>query len=202
MAKVLILFAHPGQQHSRINTRAASVAATFSGTTFVDLYAEYPRFKIDIDREQKALVAHDAIIMQFPLYWYSTPSLLKEWQDLVLEFGFAYGPGGDALKGKLLLPVITAGGAETAYQADGQNNFLLRTLLAPLEQTANLCQMQFIPPLVLFGAHQAGKDGRDEQHIAQYRTIVSAISEDRFDIKAARERSLLTDGPLPVRESI
>ena len=52
------------------------------GVTFVDLYAEYPRFEIDVDREQARLLAHDVIVFQNPLFWYSTPAILKEWQDL------------------------------------------------------------------------------------------------------------------------
>src|SRR3954466_682289 len=98
--RTLILFAHPNQRVASINRSMAEAAMRIEGVTFVDLYAEYPRFEINIDREQSRLREHDAIIFQFPVYWYSTPALLKEWQDLVLEYGFAYGPEGQALGGK------------------------------------------------------------------------------------------------------
>ena len=110
MRRVLILYAHPGQRHSQVNTLLSQTAATLEGITFVDLYADYPRFKVNIDIEQQRLLAHDVIVLQFPVYWYSTPSLLKEWQDLVLEYGFAYGPGGDKLASKLCLLAVTAAG--------------------------------------------------------------------------------------------
>ena len=99
--KVLVLYAHPAQQHSRVNAAMALVAQNIDGISFVDLYAKYPRLDLNIEAEQQRLLDHDAIVFQFPLMWYSTPPILKEWQDLVLEYGFAYGEGGDALAGKL-----------------------------------------------------------------------------------------------------
>lgn len=196
--KVIVLFAHPGQRHSQINLELAEAARSTDDIDFVDLYGEYPRFKIDIDREQKRLLDHDAIVFQFPVYWYSTPSLLKEWQDLVLEYGFAYGPDGDKLAGKLLFPVVTAGGPEDAYQQAGYNKFPLRTLLTPLEQTANLCQMRYIPPFVLFASLKARTDGRAQTHVDAYRSLLQALRDDRFDIKAARSCELLAADTLPI----
>ena len=93
MAKLLIYYAHPGNRYSHVNKVMASRARGIAGISFVDLYADYPRHNIDIDVEQKRLLDHDVILFQFPLFWYSTPSLIKEWQDLVLEYGFAYGEG-------------------------------------------------------------------------------------------------------------
>jgi putative NADPH-quinone reductase len=170
------------------------------GVTFIDLYATYPRFKIDIDAEQARLLEHDALVLQFPIYWYSTPAMLKEWQDLVLEYRFAYGPGGDRLKGKLFLPVVTAGGAEDAYRREGKNRYPLRALLVPLEQTAALCQMRFVPPFALFAAHAAREDGRGDTHVADYRALLAALRDDRLDLTAARQRELLSDGPLPLMQ--
>ncbi|MGI9464715.1 MAG: NAD(P)H-dependent oxidoreductase [Aestuariivirgaceae bacterium] len=198
MARVQILFAHPGQKHSNVNLELAKVASSTDGITFVDLYARYPRFKIDIDHEQERLVHHDVLVLQFPIYWYSTPSLLKEWQDLVLEYGFAYGPGGDKLKGKLCLPVVTAGGLEQAYCEAGSNRFGLRALLAPLEQTAGLCQMHYLPPFALFSALKARTDGRGQSHAKRYRALLEALRDDRLDLKRAAELELLSDDALPI----
>lgn len=202
MARVLILYAHPGQKHSSVNVDLARVGKDLSDArddiTFADLYAEYPRFNIQIEQEQARLVEHDAILFQFPIFWYATPSLLKEWFDLVLEYGFAYGAEGRALEGKLFLPVVTAGGAEDAYMPDGQNNFTLRTLLSPLEQTATLCRMRFIPPLALFSALKAREDGRAAIHAQTYRHLLEALAEDRFDLEAAQSRDLLSDQDLPL----
>jgi putative NADPH-quinone reductase len=89
MARVIVYYAHPGHKHSHVNRDMMAAARAIEGVTFVDLYGEYPRHNINIDKEQERLVNHDVIVFQFPLFWYSTPSLIKEWEDLVLEYGFA-----------------------------------------------------------------------------------------------------------------
>lgn len=196
----MVLFAHPGQRYSAINAGMAKTANAMDGVTFVDLYATYPRFNINVETEQARLLAHDAIVLQFPIYWYSTPALLKEWQDLVLEYGFAYGPGGTALTDKVMLPAISAGGAEDMYREAGRNHFTLRQLLAPLEQTASLCAMRYVPPFVLHAAHKAREDGRDETHRLQYHDLLEALRDDRLDLEAAMKMDHLSDGPLPIME--
>jgi putative NADPH-quinone reductase len=91
MPKVILYFAHPGQTHSQANAALQAEAQRVEGITHVDLYATYPRFHIDPDAEQARLLDHDVILFQFPLFWYSSPAIVKEWQDIVLEHGFAYG---------------------------------------------------------------------------------------------------------------
>lgn len=200
--KVMVIYAHPGQRHSTVNTELAAAAACVENITFVDLYARYPRFDIDIDKEQQALLDHDIIVLQFPVFWYSMPSLLKEWIDLVLEFGFAYGTDGDKLVGKWLLPAITAGGTQDAYQPDGANRFSIRTLFSPLEQTAYLCQLQYIPPLVLFGALRANQEARVEPYAQTYKQLLEMLRDERFDLPNALNRELLLDTPLPTLKGI
>ena len=112
MARLLVYYAHPGHKYSRANSAMAEVAKKKKNVTFVDLYREYPRYDIDVDLEQQRLIDHDVIIFQHPLFWYSTPSLVKEWIDLVLEHGFAFGAGGDKLKGKVMMNATTAAGPE------------------------------------------------------------------------------------------
>lgn len=182
--RTLILFAHPNQRVASINRSMAEAAMRVEGVTFVDLYAEYPRFEINIDREQSRLREHDAIIFQFPVYWYSTPALLKEWQDLVLEYGFAYGPEGQALGGKFMMAVVTTGGREKDYKEGGGNNHSLRDLLLPLQQTAILCGMTFLSPFVLYGANDIDSE-RSIEHIAAYPSLLTSIRDDAFDLEGA-----------------
>lgn len=198
--KVLVLFAHPGQRYSRANEQLARVASETDGVNFVDLYAEYPRFKIDVETEQDRLLSHDVIIFQFPLFWYSTPALMKEWQDLVLEYGFAYGEGGDRIAGKLFQPVITAGGPEEFYRVGGRNNYPLRDLLRPLEQTANLCGLRFVPPYALFAALKAPGDDSLDRHAEGYTRLLEALRDGTLDLEAAAALEHLSADSLPVRE--
>ncbi|MEP0521193.1 MAG: NAD(P)H-dependent oxidoreductase [Hyphomicrobiales bacterium] len=198
MAKLLVYYAHPGQQHSHTNREMAARAKALDGITFVDLYAEYPRNNIDIDKEQQRLLDHDVILFQFPLFWYSTPALIKEWQDLVLEHGFAYGSGGDKLAGKRMMLAITAAGPQDAYSKAGFQHFPLRTFLTPLQQTATLCKMPFIPPYVLFSSLKAPGDGLIAPHADGYIKLLAAIRDDRFDYAKADKAELLSHNTLPI----
>jgi putative NADPH-quinone reductase len=198
MARLIVYCAHPGNRYSHANRALWAAAAEVAGITLVDLYAEYPRFEIDIDREQQRLLEHDVIVFQFPMFWYSTPSLLKEWQDLVLEHGFAYGADGDKLKGKTLMLAITAAGDRTAYSEHGYQQFAIRTYITPLEQTARLCHMQFAAPYVLFGSLQAPEDGRLQPHVAGYRRLLTAIRDDRYDFGLALQADVIDPVNLPM----
>jgi len=191
--RVLVLFAHPSLDRSEINAELLSVSRATSDVTVVDLYADYPDYRIDIDREQQRLVKHDVVVFMFPLYWYSTPPILKEWQDLVLEYGFAYGHEGHALRGKTFLCAISAGGAADAYCADGYNHFTLRELLRPLEQTALLCGMHYLAPFALFGARTALEEGRVPGHLAEWRRVLESLRDDRVDLEAGALANCLND---------
>lgn len=184
--KVLVLYAHPSQSRSEVNLPMFKAAQNIAGVTAVDLYFEYPTFDIDIDKEQQRLLDHDVIIFQFPLYWYSTPALLKEWQDLVLEYGFAYGQESTALNGKFFMCALSAGGKESAYNADGYNHFTIRELLQPLEQMANLTGMVYLPPFSLFGARTAEEDHRVQQHLNEWTTLLNKLVDNRINIKKVR----------------
>lgn len=185
--KVLVLYAHPSQHRSEVNQPLFDAAKNIEGVTTVDLYYEYPSYNINIDREQKRLIEHDVIIFQFPLYWYSTPAMLKEWQDLVLEYGFAYGSQGTALKGKRFFCALSAGGRADAYQTEGYNHFTIRELLYPMEQMAALTGMKYMAPLALFGARTAKEEGRIAQHVERWKKLLTALVNDQFDYKRAYE---------------
>ncbi|MCG7997567.1 MAG: NAD(P)H-dependent oxidoreductase [Candidatus Thiodiazotropha taylori] len=185
--RILILLAHPSLERSEVNRPLAEAAAAIEGITLIDLYAEYPDFQIDIDREQQRLLEHDVIIFQHPLYWYSTPAILKEWQDLVLEHDFAYGSKGTALHGKLFFNALSAGGSEAAYRAEGYNHFTIRELLQPMEQMASLCGMRYLPPFALFGARTAVDEGRIGQHIDTWIELLKALRDRKLDIETAQK---------------
>ncbi len=179
--RILVLFAHPSIERSEINAHMARVAAGHAQCTFVDLYAEYPDYRIDIDLEQQRLCEHDVILFLFPLFWYSTPALLKEWQDLVLEHGFAYGSEGNALAGKTFIAACSAGGPAPAYDEAGYNHYTLRELLRPLEQTAHLCKMHYLPPFALFGSRTAVEEGRLQAHLDAFQGLLDDLVSEHLD---------------------
>jgi putative NADPH-quinone reductase len=203
--RVLVLFAHPSVERSEINSKLAALAQQHPQCTLVDLYAEYPDYRIDIDREQQRLAEHDVVMFLFPLFWYSTPAILKEWQDLVLEHGFAYGNEGTALSGKYFIAVCSAGGPVEAYNSDGYNHFGLRELLRPLEQTASLCHMRYLPPFALFASRTAMEDGRWRAHEQAFdkllNTLASADLAGVADSEAATANELLGGGETDAGEN-
>ena len=189
--KVLVLFAHPSIERSEVNVELLGLSEQLPGVTIVELYREYCNLQIDINREQQRLLDHDVVIFMFPMYWYSTPPLLKEWQDLVLEYGFAYGPDGNALHGKIFLCALTAGGPQSAYCEQGYNKCSLRELLRPLEQTADLCGMQVLAPFALFGSRTAVEENRLQCHVDELRQVLEALRDDQLDIQQAKGLPML-----------
>lgn len=151
--KILVVYAHPAPHRSRVNRRMADAARTLAHVDVHDLYETYPDFDIHAEQEQERLRAADLIVFQHPIHWYSMPSLLKEWLDVVLESGWAHGLGGTALHGKDFWLVATAGGSNESYQAGGYHGREFSAFLPPYQQTAALCGMRWLPPYILHGAH-------------------------------------------------
>jgi len=174
MKRLLILFAHPKFERSRTNRALVQKVQEREGVTFHDLYEQYPDFNIDVAHEKKLLEQHDIVIWHHPFYWYSCPPLMKQWIDVVLEFGWAYGPEGNALNGKKCLNVITTGGSRAVYCPEGTNNYSVNEFLRPFEQTAKLCGMEYLPPFAVMGTHMITQDELDN-HTTQYDQLISAL---------------------------
>jgi glutathione-regulated potassium-efflux system ancillary protein KefG len=183
--RVLVLFAHPVVERSRVGRQLFDEVRAVDGVTVHDLYEAYPTLWIDVAREQQLLADHDVIVFQHPFYWYSVPALLKEWQDLVLEHGWAYGAGGTQLRGKVTLNALTTGGPRTAYDKGGYNRFTVRELLAPWDQTAYLCGMRFLAPFVVHSALRVASSDDVVPHRSSYRRLIEALRDDRVDLERA-----------------
>lgn len=200
MSTILILFAHPALEKSRVHTCLLKRARNLGGITVHDLYEHYPDFDIDVREEQRLLLRHDIIIMQHPFYWYSTPAIIKQWEDLVLEHAWAYGSKGKMLTGKRLLNAISCGGRRQAYQPDGLNRFTVRQLLWPIEQTARLCNMIYLPPFVIHGTHRLN-EADIELYGLQYEQLLIALRDDRISEEEWQKVEYLND-LIPIPEHI
>ncbi|MFT2110804.1 NAD(P)H-dependent oxidoreductase [Marinomonas sp. 2405UD68-3] len=191
MNKVLINFAHPAKSRSKVNKALRKAVEGLDGITINDLYATYPDFMIDIEREKQLCEDHDIIIFQHPLYWYSTPAIIKEWLDLVLEHGWAYGSDGKALTGKILFQSISAGADASTYRTDGYNGFSLRELTSPLQATAKLCGLVWLPPFAVTGVHRGLEVEKTQSHTEDYRRIIIALRDSTINIEHAKQLELL-----------
>jgi glutathione-regulated potassium-efflux system ancillary protein KefG len=179
MSRVLILFSHPLLEKSRVQTELLKKAMTVENVTVNDLYERYPEFDIDVDREKRLLLDHDIIIWQHPFYWYSAPAILKQWKDLVLEHGWAYGKKGTALTDKKVFNVLTSGGSMEAYQEGGFNKYSIHDFLIPFKRTAELCRMAYWPPYWVHGVHRMEAD-TIKQYSDHYKNLLIALTKDIF----------------------
>jgi glutathione-regulated potassium-efflux system ancillary protein KefG len=184
--KVLILFAHPAFERSRVHAKLIRAVKQLPGITLRDLYEVYPDFDVHPDTEQQVLKEHDVIIFQHPFYWYSGPALLKQWMDLVLEHGWAYGKNGVALQGKYWLQVVSTGGNEEAYSPEGHHGHVIKQFMLPFEQSAKLCHMQYLPPFVVHGATQLTEQQLD-QYAAGYTKILQSLQAGQLDLQKAQQ---------------
>ena len=190
--RILILFAHPRFEKSLNNAILLKYIPQSADITIHDLYERYPDFNIDLEYEKDQLTTHDIIIWQHPFYWYSAPPLLKQWIDIVLEFGWAYGPGGTKLKGKIIFNTITSGGQRAAYSKEGYNRFTIKELLAPFEQTASLCKMKYLPPFALHGTHRLTKEEAIET-AKQYQRLLEVLHQGDFSIEEVQSFPYMND---------
>lgn len=135
---------------------------------------EQGRQAADITAEQAKLLWADTLILQFPLWWFSMPAILKGWVERVYAYGFAYGVGehsdsrwGDrygegTLKGKRAMLMVTAGGWESHYSPRGING-PIDDLLFPIHHGILYYPgFEVLPPFVVY---RTGK--MDEARFAQ-----------------------------------
>jgi len=147
MSKILLLLAHPDIENSIGNKTIISAVNTLKNITIRDLTALYPDFNIDVNAEQMALAKADLIILQYPIYWYNMPPILKQWFDKVLTYGFAFGSG-SIMTHKSILASVTLGSPESSY-ADGE----LERLLLPIQASANFCKLNYLKPIASYGIY-------------------------------------------------
>lgn len=151
--KVLVIASHPNISDSKINKIWLTKLKQNKNITLRFLDEIYKTYNdIDIKKEQKFLKEADRIVFQYPFYWYNMPSLMREYMDKVLEFGWCYGPGGEALKEKEFMCAISLGAPEYSFCGGGYNNFTLTEFLRPMQGTAQFLQMDYLPAFALYNA--------------------------------------------------
>jgi NAD(P)H dehydrogenase (quinone) len=116
----------------------------------------------DIAREQDKLRWADTVILQFPLWWFSMPAILKGWVERVYAYGFAYGVGehsdarwGDrygegSMAGKRAMLIVTTGGWESHYSARGINGPIDEVLFPIQHGILYYPGFDVLPPFVIY----------------------------------------------------
>lgn len=175
--RTTILVFHPNFAKSHANRALADAAGTLHDVEIVEMGGLYPNGQINVDTEVSRLLATERLVLQFPVQWYSTPPLLKAWQDTVLTRMYYVRPEqeGERLRGLPVLVAATAGNDPSAYASDGINLFALEELLKPLRATANRCFWDWNKPFLIYRANKASPEdlahaGHDYvRHLAEWR---------------------------------
>lgn len=167
--KTLVLLFHPNLKNSKVNKRMVNIISKMENVEIRNMYDLYPDFKIDVKTEQQVMEKADRIILQFPIRWYSSPALLKQWEDDVFEAGWAY-TGGHALDDKEFTVAVSFGA--DGYEHGGYSHYTPHEILRPFQATAYRIGMKFMKPFVLTNVARADDAELDDQ-IEQYRNFVS-----------------------------
>ncbi|CAI0803739.1 General stress protein 14 [Serratia entomophila] len=183
--KTLVVVAHPDIENSVINRKWLTELRKYPELyTVHELYRAYPDWRIDVAKEQQLLEAHDNIVLQFPIFWFSSPPLLKKWLDDVLTYGWAYGSGsGYRMQGRKVALAVTAGIRAEDYAQDGRYKYPLEEIFRPFEVTANYVRADYAPFFAFYGAESASDSaaeqlsGQDiERSAADYRAFIAALN--------------------------
>lgn len=179
MPNTLVIHAHPHPRRSLVTQRLRRVFDNAPDTTVRSLYELYPDFDIDATAEREALAGAQLVVWLTPIHWYSVPSLMKHWFDQVLVHGWAYGDGGNALRGKTVWWVASAGASASAYAPGGEHGRPFADFIAPIEQTARYCGMHWLPPYVVHAGHMVSDAEREAscaplvQHLQAHRSALA-----------------------------
>lgn len=174
--RALVVFADPSLHRSRISRRVADALAGLPGVRVQDLYQLYPDFYVDVRRERALLEAAPLVVFVFQLGWYAMPALLKEWFDSVFKPAWAAGAGGaGGLAGKRAFAAVACASGAADYRPDGRHGRPLADYLAPLEQTAKACGMDWLAPHVFYGAVAADAEAAG-RHAEELRAMLAGIA--------------------------
>ncbi|ASA25765.1 NAD(P)H-dependent oxidoreductase [Paenibacillus donghaensis] len=165
----LVILAHPNLETSRVNQRWKEELLLYpNDITLHEIYREYPDWSIDVAREQKLLEVYDHVILQFPLYWYSYPPLLKKWFDDVFAYGWAFGSTGDKLKGKRMGLAMSIGDKKENYQQGGSVSFTVDEVITPFKASIRHVGAIALPSFAVFGASFQASDEEINNSATKY----------------------------------
>lgn len=117
------------------------------------------QFPSDVVREKQRLTEADLILFQFPIWWYSAPSVLHAYFEKMLIPGWAFGTDTPALKDKKVLISVTTGGKEEEYQADRRGT-IAQILYPIIFGSLKYCNMSVYEPLAVYNTIAAPEDER------------------------------------------
>ena len=139
---------------------------------------QHDGFSIDVQAEIDKVMACDALIFQFPLWWFSLPAILKGWVERVFAAGVAYSGGrwfeNGVFKGKRAMLSLTTGGPESMFSPDGLNGDIHKLLYPINHGIFRFVGFDVLPPFISWQpAHVEASQRANylEQYGARLRTL-------------------------------
>ena len=149
--KNLIIFAHTFWKDSKVNRALLEKLKDNKNVNIHNLSVIYPDGKINSVKSEVALLKEaDNIIFQFPLFWFSMPSLLKEWQDFVLS-DILHGSDNKILENKTFKIITTAGGKKSFYDT---LDFKIEEILSPINISFKHLGLKIKEPFCIYEANK------------------------------------------------
>jgi len=152
--KTLVIMAHSNPKDSKFNKVIQEALQEEETIIYKDIKSLYDNFNFDVKKEQQDIIDAQKIVFQFPLYWYTAPSILKQWVDDIFayDFAFKYNEAKEwealALVGKKFQMVVTLGGSKEEYEEIGIN---INNCLSSYSSTALVLGMEEQKPYLLYG---------------------------------------------------
>ncbi|WP_145525813.1 NAD(P)H-dependent oxidoreductase [Yersinia vastinensis] len=173
--KSLVIVSHPYPTQSKIIKALQQTVEGIENVKVRNLESLYGNdvSGFDVAAEQMAYEGIDRLVFMYPTHWFNTTPMLKAYLNEVWTYGWAFGPGGDALKNKPLLVVTSAGASQYTYSHNGLIQSTMDEVLTPMKASALYVGMNYMKPLVFHDVASAS-----EENIAQFQQkLLAALSE-------------------------
>lgn len=175
--KTLVLVSHPEYDNSMAEAFLKQCQSDIKNVDWVVLDNIQNNFNFDKEQEQKRLMQYDRILLQFPMYWYSAPALMKKYEDDVFTKNFIAFEQEGCLKDKEMGIITTLGDPIKDYQVGGREGFSISELFKPYQAVAQRAQMKFLKPFVI-SQFAYMTDAQKQKLLIDYR---SYLTNDNFD---------------------
>lgn len=175
--KTLVIVTHPDIENSVLNRRWIEELSKYPEKYVIhQLYKVYPDEKIDVLAEQKRIEKYDKIIFQFPVFWFSCPSLLKKWIDEVIIYGWAFGSKSEfKVANKKIALALSVGLNEYEYSAQEKYKYTLEQLTRPFELTFDYVKADYQPFFAYYGIEPSSSADCIEESIPLYADFLASF---------------------------
>ncbi|WP_076460061.1 NAD(P)H-dependent oxidoreductase [Limosilactobacillus caccae] len=169
--KTLVIVAHPQLDSSATEAFFKTAARQADNVTWHELTIPF-----DVVHEQQLLHSANRIILQFPMYWYSAPAILKQWLD---EAWTTTLTTNRLVKGHELGIVVTVAHPAQAFMPGASQQFTIAELLRPYQALAHATGMKYLPPLPVYQFAQQSDEQRQLLFI-RYQQYLTAKKFQHF----------------------